>query len=272
MANINGNYLLKLIKTEYLNVSDEELQFITDEYLKQLNLANPNQFKEGWYFDNGNYISSSNDTCIIDYLEVEGGKTYTLSFDISNENIILWYDSSKTLISRQRVTAISNTVTLPSNAKYVRYAFKNIVSQVMLNEGETALDYQPYNGAIVHQKDVEPVLLWENASPNNALSARQIDIVNSSAYKYLIIGYKYFANSFNGIHYLKIDNIPSTTYFLSALNLTNELASRQIDIPSDYNHINIAAGYKMNVGATYTAPEENNTFLVPIKIYGTNIL
>ena len=41
----------------------------------------------------------------------------------------------------------------------------------MCVEGSTAPGtYQPYNGAIVHEKDITPVLLWENANANADMS------------------------------------------------------------------------------------------------------
>lgn len=40
------------------------------------------------------------------------------------------------------------------------------ISNVQLEQGSTATDYQPYYGAIVHQEDIAPVVLYDKSSQN----------------------------------------------------------------------------------------------------------
>lgn len=89
-----------------------------------------------------------------DYIEVKGNTVHTLSYTkttsgVSYFSYLNYYDSSKTFISRNDISR-SGKDTTPSNCKYIRILIgitttaTASVSNVMLNEGSTALPYEPY--------------------------------------------------------------------------------------------------------------------------------
>ena len=99
-----------------------------------VNLLNPSTMMRGWalndatgeLFESASYIAS-------DYMEVEVGKKYS-AFALYNSNVIglpvarvVAYKSDKTFLSYLGNIAYSatipNTVTIPTNAKYVRVSF-----------------------------------------------------------------------------------------------------------------------------------------------------
>ena len=68
-------------------------------------------------------------------------------------------------------------------------------SNIQIEEGSTATDYQPYNGAIVHKSEIEPVLIYEINTKNTIggtpytagipFSNISISNVDFNKYKYL---------------------------------------------------------------------------------------
>ena len=75
------------------------------------------------------------------------------------------YDSNKSHIEPY-TSILNNTFTFltRNNTYYIRILFRNtsntdfnldILSSVMLNEGSTPLPYQPYEGKVVHEKDLD---------------------------------------------------------------------------------------------------------------------
>ena len=106
--------------------------------------------------NNGN-LTNGSDRLASDYISLKNETNLTLSFKQSVLFCgIAYYDSNKTFISRTYENDISIHIsTIPSNAKYCR-AFVQVANgvsldssslatyEVMLNEGNTALPYEPY--------------------------------------------------------------------------------------------------------------------------------
>ena len=71
-------------------------------------------------------------------------------------------------------TKVTITITTDENGRFNRdygiwISAQNTtftVSNVQLEEGSVATDYQPYNGEIVHEKDIEPVLIYDIDTKN----------------------------------------------------------------------------------------------------------
>ena len=61
------------------------------------------------------------------------------------------------------------------------------ITNVQLEEGSIATDYQPYNGAIVHEKQLPKITtLWTNPNPSNDFSSQTITLANDN-YDYAIM-------------------------------------------------------------------------------------
>ena len=105
------------------------------------------------------YINSSDGTLLnsssssaSDFINVSENTQYTISGygTASYYKVVTYYNSSKTFISSIKITNAydSYSFTTPSNAKYIRFHYTTSnENQVMLNEGTTALPYEPYQGS-----------------------------------------------------------------------------------------------------------------------------
>ena len=71
-------------------------------------------------------------------------------------------------------TKVTRTITTDENGRFnteygIWISAQNTtftVSNVQIEEGSVATDYQPYNGAIVHEKDIEPILIYDIDAKN----------------------------------------------------------------------------------------------------------
>ena len=110
------------------------------------------------------------------------------------------------------------------------------------------------------------VLLWENGSPNSAFNSGTLNI-NSSAYKYLIIEYAYY-RGWKNTRFVKVGKLanPNAEYNSFTIFDGNVSAS---EIVSRVFQISDSAVACENCVSTTTT---NNDLIVPIRIYGTNIL
>lgn len=109
---------------------------------------------------NSIYITSSEDDCYTLYgsnlytAEVKSNCKYTFSFDTNNVSglfYVFYYDANKNGIGNSPTADKKLTFTTPENAKYISVRFgvttsgqTKTYSNIMLNEGETALPYEPY--------------------------------------------------------------------------------------------------------------------------------
>ena len=91
-------------------------------------------------------IQNSNDWTATDYIEVKPSQSYIYSGitnGASGNAGTSFYDETKTFISS--INSTEQTFTTPSNAKSVRISLNTETpTRVMLNEGSTALPYEPY--------------------------------------------------------------------------------------------------------------------------------
>ena len=154
MSYINGKKVLSVVKTDYLNISDEELEFIDTEYKKQLNLLQEDVYKNNtWEIKLG-------------YVELKANVVYNLWTDVSfpSGQKALMRDGTKTAIGSSTLAfsgysfSGNNYFTLANDYSgylWLAGTFTDVnPTKAMLNEGSTALPYQEYNGKIIHQKDL----------------------------------------------------------------------------------------------------------------------
>ena len=105
-----------------------------------------------------------------EYFKLKGNTVYTLSYSRSDvvAFLVCFYDSSYTFInSVYEQGNTQKTFTVPTNTAYVRFGIQNIsvgtvtISNIQIEEGSVATDYQPYNGQITHNGDA-PVTFAES--------------------------------------------------------------------------------------------------------------
>jgi hypothetical protein len=162
---------------------------------------------------------------------------------------------------------LSGTYTLTFNLA-TKDANQAVVNYIMLNEGNHAYPYQKYKGEIVREKDIEPVLLWENGSPNSAFASQTLTLPNFSQFKYIVV------ESYGGVitkvknrvteYDINIETKPLLYYMNTA---TGNYYGREFKINSFteilFGNTTEALAYDSSV---------KNDELIPLRIYGTNVL
>lgn len=92
-----------------------------------------------------------------DFADLEVGKTYRLSVTSDSSNKVIYFSAI------QKYWHFNDTVTITQEMLDSRIAFygttnvEATVNNVMITAGSVATDYQPYNGSIVHEKDIADV-------------------------------------------------------------------------------------------------------------------
>lgn len=249
----------------------KESYFIEGERNKTLNLWNEQWELGALNISNGSEVS--NPDCIrnIGFIEVDANTTYHIS---SPDNLrILFYDSSKSYIDYFDWHSESNFNT-PSTTKYIRFYLDDAYGttyqyDIMLNEGNSALPYQPYNGPIIHQVDIEPVLLWKNATPSvDFVSGDIIASENPLNYKYIVVMFKTYKTN-DEIKIQKFGSVEGTTSFNGTFYTSSKLwnIARNITFTNGTT-ISLGSGVYQEEGVTGTS----NGVAIPIAIYGTNVL
>ena len=114
--------------------------------------------------NDGEFREINTDFMASDYIEIKPNTTYSNNLKIKSFGTtgLAFYDINKTYISGiiNNYSAY-NKFTTPSNAKYLRLSIDISYSQpyddinnLMLNEGSIPLPYQPYEGKVVHEKEL----------------------------------------------------------------------------------------------------------------------
>lgn len=139
-----------------------------------------------------------------------------------------------------------------------------------LCESEEVVEPQPYNGPIIHEKDIAPVLLWSNDNINSTFTPQNANFsMSMSGYKKLIIIYKDRKDDY--ILPQKMEFDISTNPAGKVCNLFNLVivsgpvtwqSSREFIIGSDLKFIEFVNAYRNNT--------VNNDAIIPIKIYVSN--
>ena len=192
---INNTVILhKISKTGSFNnlndVPHETLDFAESERQKSKNLFNINNgiykgaltTSGGLATANNVSFSINNETITLttdtydwrgihsEYFKLKGNTVYTLSYSRSDvvAFLVCFYDSSYTFISSVYEQGnTQKTFTVPTNTAYVRFGIQNTsvgtvtISNIQIEEGTVATDYQPYNGEITHNGDA-PVVFAES--------------------------------------------------------------------------------------------------------------
>ncbi len=211
------------------------------------------EYGGNWY-DFGNEDDS--------YQPIEANTTYTISYNITKQQFIKYYDSSKTFISDSgQFTASSKTFTTPSNCSFIKVVCVGAPTNanIMLNKGSSVLTYMPYI-------QESPALLWKNPDSGSALNETYIDISDLPKYRYLIF-FQQNTTSTSSRVITKVEKVVSSdstplaviTYYRG----TNYIETRNIQVVS---------ATRIFIGDNYTNASKVNTDNIITAIYGTNSL
>lgn len=143
------------------NNNQLELRYISEVIPIELskNLLNESLGFQNGYISAQNVYTSDNKTALYNqYIQVEGGETYTFSTNANVDNMVIsMYDSGDTFLGRQKLSNVSSlTQTMASNVAYVRYAVNynnsSTMTQQILDNLEVMIEvgsartspYEPY--------------------------------------------------------------------------------------------------------------------------------
>ena len=114
---------------------------------KTANLFDKDNLTYGFINTNGAVISH-NDYVVSDYIPLDNGVSFSATFDGSVVVIYAIYDSNHNYVSDSRTVKTSASFSIPAQSgKYVLINFSSVIADintVMINDGSTALPYEPY--------------------------------------------------------------------------------------------------------------------------------
>lgn len=158
---VGGNEINKSAEGNPITVTDSGnypfIEFKEDGYTQQNTLSGKNKFNKsditsGYYLTADGVENVGESWNISNYIEVVGGSAITLSGGTAKgvNTAVCWYDSSKNYIGGEKYSNRETvTITLPSNALYIRASVeKTVLDTFQIEEGSTATDYEPYCGGI----------------------------------------------------------------------------------------------------------------------------
>lgn len=198
--------------------------FAESERQKSKNLFNKDAIIQGYELNGTTGQNSANSSCYVsEYINIQDMSSLYISGTRTYGKGFCYYDSSKTFISTERLGATTGKLTPPTNAVYIRInGYLTELDDIQLEQGSIATDYQPYNGAIVHEKDIADVehieVLYDKSSSDaninkgltsgcqfNETSESSVSLENSSTSKYKGLNVYVFAVNQTLKVYLPVD-------------------------------------------------------------------
>ena len=247
-----------------LNLDQAGCDFVRDEYEKTCNLA---QLYGNYYIDlsTGAYISDSG-TWSSYKTKVYANQKYTF-----NGNCYSYYNLDGTYISQPYWNANNSDITFTPTSDRLVVISRNTNNKLMLNKGTHAMPYQEYCGEIVHKGDIEPVLLWENPSPTNqypdsSSASTTVAPSDMSKYKYTILAYTDDYGSEKTVKYQKVEYKAGGKFIISGI-------SQDTTVVVPYSRLfEFVSATSLKIYCGYASQSLNNRYVIPIAIYGTNVL
>ena len=112
---------------------------------------------------NGSSAASAYPMCEINSVELQVG-TYTINKSVYNSGLFIWVGSNPRTNDIVNTNGISETFTITTNMRaYIcivstqLQTYSNFKFSLMLNEGSIPLPYQPYEGKVIHEKDISNI-------------------------------------------------------------------------------------------------------------------
>ena len=168
------------------------IAFAESERQKSKNLLNPKLLIQGaTVFANGSFSTDTTYVTTSQKINVEPNSQIVMSANIgidADAGFVFFNDGVYVGYAKGVATTI-----VPSNANQVVLNFHatgitpQSITTPQLEYGSAATDYQPYNGAIVHEKQLPKITtLWTNPNLSNDFSSQTITLANDN-YDYAIM-------------------------------------------------------------------------------------
>lgn len=193
IVNENTN---KIEQLEIINITNAPtLTFAESERQKSKNLFDGNFVQGAYSFGDGSIVVLDSYIRSKDLIDVKPNENIVLSWVGTTPNDecgFIFFNNGQYVSSTRGTNAV-----VPANANQVGININqspsiNIdsVSNCQLEYNTVTTDFQQYNGAIVHEKDLNKIVtLWENPSPDEAFLPQSITLANDN-YDYLLILYR----------------------------------------------------------------------------------
>lgn len=126
-------------ETEILIINEDVSEVTNAVFKRSTNLANTDNFIRGVVISSNGTVTENASYRTSEYIKIKSGKKYVGSALV----FLAIYSEDKTFIKRINVTN-GVSFTLPTNAKYVRITSNTTPEKWQLNEGDTLLEYEPF--------------------------------------------------------------------------------------------------------------------------------
>ena len=213
--------------------------------------------------------------------------TYTISALVSSSDTdsdlssIVFEDEDKTYpitVNLSRNNRSSTTFTINHDCSYVTFFASNTFinsagdtftySDIQLEEGSVATDYQSYNGQIVHEKQLPKITtLWTNPNPSNEFSPQTITLANDNFdYAIMICNTRTSELGVEISFMFEKGDVPLLNFVLTneGSGYATEAMSRRVDCISATSYQIYNCYYSLNSQAGAVS----NTLLIPYKVLG----
>ena len=253
-----NNYVIKpmFVKKEYgipkkfyiynpsSHITNPQADLLKSEYEKSSNMFKDINITASKNLNTSGSLADSTASNTSDYIEVEENKIYSFSCvsDSLTRNIA-FYNSNKEFISYVDYSIVPKTFTTPDNSKFIRISYYNNGKDMMLNEGSEPLPPQEWNGKIIREKDIKPVLLWNNSGTGLYSPNSNVSTLDFSNYEDFIFRYKVHAGANyvdEEIRFKKNQNGQNIDIIGS---INRAILTRQITLGDNNSSLNIKEGY-----------------------------
>lgn len=127
--------------TDYVSHQEQNLPL----NLKSKNLFDKNNVINAYL--NADGTTTANSTFrVSDYIDISNISNLTISGNYGGSEFCCFYDANKTFVSNFGMSTLTTrTVSVPTNAKYIRVTVRNnVLDNYQLEQGSTATSYEPY--------------------------------------------------------------------------------------------------------------------------------
>ena len=263
--------------TEYnssSHITNEQADFLKSEWEKSSNLFK--QGKSANYFLG--YLESGKKYCISANLTLSSGSTtYTgpvNRYDINTGQTSANNDGVSRAYKTFNTSGLNSYVMTCNVSGYYEIETFNVpntnvvVKNIMINEGTEPLPHHEWNGKIIHEKDIEQIKVWENATPSSGIGFTAdiaLNIVNVFDYKF---GYLlwYMSTNIGSLAPVitQVELMPNKNNYMrltSAIDDNGTIATRTLAITVDG---------KLIIQNCFIGGAEDNQKIIPFKFYVSN--
>ncbi len=262
-SSINGNAIdfSKTMLTEsnhtYLHSQFNQKEHITNEQAKLLkdeeektNELPIYQYQNNKGVDDKGTVIDAPGYSVFENIVEENTSYYCDNYGYTNHIAVFFYNGSTYLgkLSRRQ----NGRFTTPSGCDWIRIEMYQQPAGILPNISKT--------GSIVHEANIAATILWENTSSSTTFASDDYPIADASNYAYLIIAFKPYSTA--GITYIKVKN-----------EIKSEVAS--LTYVSDVylgRCFQIKSNTVVHFDHAYRSGVLNDERIIPVAIYGTNIL